>query len=1034
MHRPATRVHPLRRALLALAATVILAPSAPASAQECVSGIPPINVGVTPQEAALIYRRGTDAAGPLADFWAGFASVTRCRLTYRWFDSTDEAYQALAAGEVNYLAGLTTRPDANSPGFRTLAFASKPIAGLAQTPLSEHDLVTQPGRVFAYDSSIDQAALIIARSFRGEAVATESAAAALELVRSGKADMALTQEYFGDTTAPALELLTLWRRPIYTLAATSELRDQFHQVLGQVIQTLPPGLHRFTFQDDPIPIDMPDLEWLYDHPIVTLGASHWAPLTRVDAERRATGFGINLIRKHYSRLGVTPYFVVGTWEQVVAMAENGEIDGLGFAAPSVSGNPRLALSARLFESPWVVMTNREAPFIARTEDLDGWHLAVNKSYGFGELFATQVSGLTVHPFSDSATALRAIDTGVVDGAIETLSVAQTIARRESMENLRVSLRLTSPGEFHTLIRADWPQLLDRLNQSIAALEVSRVNEILERSVQRPPPDVATIVRATVVRLSPVLLLLLAATVYVAFRYRRTARQLRAREKLLSQVARLTGAGSMSLSKERLAVSAEAHEVLGLAPAARLTLDDVIQRYERDDAVRLGEAVQLAQQHQRTSTLEVRSRGGPEAAVHRISLRPDDDSVLLALQDVTRIRREQAESLALKSQVIQLQKLEAIGTLAGGIAHDLNNTLTASIFFSEQAMDPSLEPAERATALEEVIRSNERSRTLVRQILDFSSRRRAEPGEPVDVSVVLKQVEHLLKSTLGPHITLSLSFQEGAWVPCPAGQLEQILVNLCVNAANAIEGPGEVSIAVDLTSLDHVTTTRTGVLETGGYARLRVADTGAGMSAEVLERCLEPFFTTASVHQGTGLGLSIIRGILTAHGGGLNIESAVGEGTRISVYLPLAQPADHRKTAKKTLAQTAGAGQHVLVVDDDPLVLRTLARMLEAQGYQVTPQDSASAALEQLSAGSHSIDVVLTDYRMPEMTGLELAAKIRRFDQHVRIVLATGYGVELAQEALEQGVVNTLVQKPIESRTIARELTPEEGVEQGVGSE
>jgi len=388
------------------------------------------------------------------------------------------------------------------------------------------------------------------------------------------------------------------------------------------------------------------------------------------------------------------------------------------------------------------------------------------------------------------------------------------------------------------------------------------------------------------------------------------------------------------------------------------------------------------------------------------------------RDITAQKRAEAERLRLEGQLLQAKKLEAIGTLAGGIAHDFNNILSATLGYGEMAQKAAPAGTALRRHIDAVVSAGMRAKSLVERILAFS---RSGMGErvPVHVQSVVDEALDLLAASLPAHVRLDRALAAGdAAVMGDPTQIHQVVMNLCANAAQAMKSPGSLTVALDVVEKSR-SRVATSELAEGRYLRLRVRDTGSGIAPNVLERIFDPFFTTKGAGVGTGLGLSLVHGIVTDLGGGIDVESELGKGTTFTVYLPWSDAVAAPAGEEEALAQ--GAGETVLLVDDEESLVRLGEEMIASLGYEPVGFASSNAALAAFRADPERFSAVLTDESMPEMTGCELAEQIRRLRPELPIVLMTGFvHPGLAARAESLGVRDVLA-KPLVARDIARAL-------------
>jgi PAS domain S-box-containing protein len=384
------------------------------------------------------------------------------------------------------------------------------------------------------------------------------------------------------------------------------------------------------------------------------------------------------------------------------------------------------------------------------------------------------------------------------------------------------------------------------------------------------------------------------------------------------------------------------------------------------------------------------------------------------RDITRQKADEAARLGLEAQLRESQKMEAIGTLAGGIAHDFNNILGA-ILSRLALLRDDLGADHRALAgLGQIDQSARRARRLVQQILAFSRR---EPQQLHNQALrpVLEETLALLRATLPAGVQLDATLaDEPLHVLANATQIQQVLMNLGTNAWHALQGkPGRIELGLEAATLPADGHAQPAGIGPGDYAHVWVADTGCGMDETTRARIFEPFYTTKSVGVGTGLGLSVAHGIVAAHRGGIAVDSQLGQGSRFHLYLPLAPaqeatPLSDWGTLQPIPAQ--GRGRHVMVVDDDVVMAEVAAQLLQRLGYRTSTYLDAAGALDDIRAQPQAIDLVLSDFNMPALSGLELAREVTRIRADLPVVVTSGHLTEVQRSELLAAGVRGLVQK------------------------
>ncbi len=384
--------------------------------------------------------------------------------------------------------------------------------------------------------------------------------------------------------------------------------------------------------------------------------------------------------------------------------------------------------------------------------------------------------------------------------------------------------------------------------------------------------------------------------------------------------------------------------------------------------------------------------------------------LAMVTDITERKEAEAKRTLLEDQLRQSQKMEAIGTLAGGIAHDFNNILAALLGNLALAQRDIGAEHPAAARLEQMAHAGSRARSLVQRIVAFS---RQEPQVLLrqPIAPLLEDTLKLLRSTLPVQVELEARIADPALaIAADATQLQQVLMNLCTNAWHAMQGaPGRLVVGLEAVVLDEDAGAQLGGLAPGGYAHIWVSDTGCGMDEVTRSRVFEPFFTTKPVGQGTGLGLSVAHGIVTSHGGVINVTSELGRGSTFNMYfLATEPPAPSQPTHPDLEVPPRGAGQHVLYVDDDPVMLVMVEALLRGAGYRVTCACDAQDALRRVDAPGAPFAVVVTDFNMPEMSGIDLARELSRHHPDLPVVITTGFVSEgLRAEAQQIGVRHVL---------------------------
>jgi PAS domain S-box-containing protein len=400
----------------------------------------------------------------------------------------------------------------------------------------------------------------------------------------------------------------------------------------------------------------------------------------------------------------------------------------------------------------------------------------------------------------------------------------------------------------------------------------------------------------------------------------------------------------------------------------------------------------------------------------------DRSLLMGYTiDITEQKRAEEERTSLEAQLAQAQKMESVGRLAGGVAHDFNNMLGVILGHAEMALLKLNHEHALYSHLEEIRKATERSANLTRQLLAFARRQTITP-KVLDLNETIGGMLRMLERLIGEDIKLVWVPGSELWpVRVDPSQVDQILANLCVNSRDAIAGVGKITIQTDNVTFDRPYCAPRADMVPGDYVRLAVSDDGCGMDNETLSHIFEPFFTTKRVGEGTGLGLATVYGVVKQNGGFVHVDSELGHGATLEIYLPRHEDKVCHTPAVAAATPSVAGHETILLVEDEPAILSVTMSMLESQGYTVLAASSPGEAIQLAREHAGGIHLLVTDVVMPEMNGRDLAKNLMAFYPDLKRLFMSGYAADVIAHhgVLEPGT--HFVPKPFSTKDLTAKV-------------
>jgi PAS domain S-box-containing protein len=457
------------------------------------------------------------------------------------------------------------------------------------------------------------------------------------------------------------------------------------------------------------------------------------------------------------------------------------------------------------------------------------------------------------------------------------------------------------------------------------------------------------------------------------------------------------------------------EVIGKIP---FDLDLFVNPSERS------QFIEILKQDGQVNGFELKCRRSEGALFDALlSCRPlrygNDDCLVSVAKNITAVKESQAEKARLEAQLRQAQKMEAIGTLAGGISHDFNNILAAMMGYAELVLLNQPEGTRVQHYLDEILKAGERAKNLVSQILAFSRQNESE-RKPIQLRPIVKESLKLLRASLPATIEIRQDVgTDEAIVLADPTQIHQIIMNLCTNAAQAMrEDGGILEVGLHQVQADQDLCATHPNLRPGPCVALTVGDTGCGMTVEVLDRIFEPYFTTKEKGEGTGLGLAVVHGIVTGYGGVISVKSEPDRGSIFEIYLPAVETAPPQTQRDEKLQS---GKECILFVDDEPSLVEIGRDMLQHLGYEVVTFSSSLDALSAFRDRPDRFDLVITDMTMPQMTGERLAQALIEIRPDLPVILCTGYSERISEETARAMGIKAFLLKPLSAHDLSKKV-------------
>jgi len=723
-----------------------------------------------------------------------------------------------------------------------------------------------------------------------------------------------------------------------------------------------------------------------------------------------------------------------TWNEIIQRARNKEIDVIGNIQATPEREKFLSFTQPYVTIPNAIIVRKDTKEKLKLEMMKGMKVVLVKGYATLDYVSQKNKEILIKTVSDNHQGLVLVSFGRADAMITDLGVASYFIKQYGITNLRIAGKIDFNWNLAFASRKDWPELHQILESGLESINSSTRQDIFNKWIQlssEPIPwqwFLAGIVFITFV-VSMILLWIFSLKRLVKLQIAQLASDLKERKKIESKLRERESFLRILLDAIPFPVFYKdiSGKFLGCNPAFELfwglskehiigkTVFDIVKPEDAkkfsqmdSEAIRNGKMQQF-QGEVKNVNGEARSIIFDKAVFK--NEQGNINGLIGIILDITELKKAEREKKKIEVQFYQAQKMQSIGRLASGVAHDMNNLLAPILGNCEILLEDSELSNRNKELIEIIMKAGLRARNLVRQLLAFSNKQTLE-FKVIDINDLILNFEKLLRRTIREDIAIHVNLsKKSLFTKGDTGQIEQIIMNLAVNAQDAMPDGGKITIETSQSMLGDENLLKKQHMPSGSYVAICVSDTGMGIDKTDLEFIFEPFFTTKDYGKGTGLGLSTVYGIARQHGGGVWVYSEVNIGTTIKVLLP---STNEKQTIEqhtvKNITNDTGT-ETILVTEDDNLVRELACKILKGKGYNVLVASGGDEALSLLASYDDSVDLLLTDVIMPKMNGKELYEKIRKKYKHIKVMYMSGYTDNIIAE---QGVLDDnvqLIQKP-----------------------
>ncbi|GAB6097854.1 hypothetical protein JCM14469_41080 [Desulfatiferula olefinivorans] len=789
--------------------------------------------------------------------------------------------------------------------------------------------------------------------------------------------------------------------------------------------------------------------WLKEHPVIRLAPDpEFQPIEFFDQNGNYMGIGADYARLIEQKTGLSFDIVqCKSWSEVIERMKRREVDVLNAVVRSPQRETFMLFPPPYLTIPSVIIVRKQVDRTMTLAMLEGMHVVMVEGYGYLDLIRNTYPGIAIEPVADLKTALRKVSFGMADAFVGDLATASFYIESEKITNLRLAGETEPPNVSGFAVRSDWPELSAILEKAVALITDDERQAIHNRWIflaAEPGLSMREFRRVMIVSVAILLTVIIGFLVWN--RTLKRAVYLKTQDLRREVIERRQAEEALAESKAHLSTLLKTIPDLVWLKDPHGVYLGCNTRFERFFGAREETIVgktdydfvdkELADFF-RMNDLAAMEAGKPCINDETIVFADDGHSedletiktpvysssgdligVLGIARDITFRKRSEKERLSLRDQLVQAQKMESVGRLAGGVAHDFNNMLSIIMGYGEMVME-SMDPSDpNRLSMQELLSAARRSTDIVRQLLAYARKQTIEPTL-LDLNGVIENTLNMLRRLIGEGISLNWKPGAGLWsVKMDPSQIDQLLANLITNARDSIADVGHVVIETSNVSLGADETPIHPESRPGDYAVIAVSDDGVGMDRQTLENIFEPFYTTKELGKGTGLGLSTIYGIVTQNGGFITVHSEPGRGSTFRIHLPRCLEDDAGADGTPVPIGLPTGDETVMIVEDEPAILNLGVSMLEDLGYTVLSALTTDEAMRLANEYTGDIHLLFTDVVMPKMNGRDLARLMRTVHPGLKCLYMSGYTADvIADHGVIEGGVH-FIHKPFSKRALA----------------